>query len=168
MENIAPVDVRTGRRWNIFLAVGFLHLICQTTFGFQFGAGPFFMCSLWCDCRLLLQHVSELPGRLLLPVSTVLLQPGVDGLLVLRCGDDGLEDQFRGSLRFNSRMVWTRPVGVGVSVGATIHRTFEWFLPRVQPLVGLELARLDEGTCAVGVVTRVRSLARVGADVGLQ
>ena len=65
-------------------------------------------------------------------------------------------------------MIRTRPVGVSVAVGAVRHRALERLLPRVEPLVGLELAGLDEGACTVGVVAGVRPLARVGADVRLQ
>lgn len=44
----------------------------------------------------------------------------------------------------------------------------ERFLPRVQPLVRLELAALGKRSAAVGEVTPVRLFARVGSHVSLQ
>ena len=65
-------------------------------------------------------------------------------------------------------MVGTESVGVSVSVAAVIHWALERLLPGVQPLVRLELTRLDEGAGAVGVVAVVGPLPRVGPQVGLQ
>ena len=48
------------------------------------------------------------------------------------------------------------------------HWARERLLPGVEPLVGLELAGLDEGAGAVGIVAGVGSLARVGSQVGLE
>ena len=55
-----------------------------------------------------------------------------------------------------------------VSVGAMSHRALERLLPGVEPLVGLELAGLYEGSGAVGVVTEVGPLPSVGPQVSLQ
>ena len=65
-------------------------------------------------------------------------------------------------------MVGTESVGVSVSVAAVIHWALEGLLPGVQPLVRLELTRLDKGAGAVGVVAVVGPLPRVGPQVGLQ
>ena len=65
-------------------------------------------------------------------------------------------------------MVRAEPVGVGVSVGAAVHRALEWLLPGVQPLVSLQLAGLYKGAGAVWVVAEVRSLAGVSPEVSLE
>ena len=65
-------------------------------------------------------------------------------------------------------MVGTESVGVSVSVAAVVHWTLEWFLPGVESLVSLELARLDECSGAVGIVAGVGSLSSVGSQMSLQ
>lgn len=97
----------------------------------------------------------------------VLLQPSQHIFCPLSRGQFGVYVEIGGAVKRGVRVLGAMAIGVSKSGSATWSRADEGFFSRVEALVGLELATLGEGLAALRVITLVRSLACMGAEVCL-